>query len=88
MTPEERAAKLEQLLGRENAPAPMHKLDMLEGLAKGEIESTTPPHVECKTEGSERSCYVEALRSARTPTAPRRRSIASCRPASTRSASS
>ncbi|HEY4116869.1 MAG TPA: hypothetical protein VGM56_03385 [Byssovorax sp.] len=60
MTPEERAAKLEQLLGRENAPAPTHKLDMLEGLAKGEIESTTPPRVECKTEGAERSCYIEA----------------------------
>lgn len=49
-------ARLEKMMARENGPFQKHKLELLDGLAAGEIEAQSAPKPECKKEEGLPSC--------------------------------
>jgi hypothetical protein len=60
-TPEEKRAAIEKWMGREVAPVGMQTVELLDGLATGEIESRTPLKPECvKNDAGGTGCSFQA----------------------------
>jgi hypothetical protein len=55
------AAKVRKWMAREQPPVNLQRVELLEGLASGDIESKTPPKPECeKTESGAQYCSISA----------------------------